>query len=288
MKKSAFTLIELLVVIAIIAVLAAILFPVFAQAKAAAKAAASISNEKQISLAILMYGNDYDDLAPIDCIWGQSDAYYSLGSAATRYSPWSWEIVKYAKNGEIFQDPQTDKEPVPSTDSPTARYAYNPQYGYNYTALSPIISTSGSGINIWVRQPTAFQSLPKPAETVMIGTHNKSSEVVGTYWFGAGTILIAPFTVEPPDCLEIAPVCLDSWGSGWYATMYLRGNRTAGAFTGMNSLRKNGQSIVGFTDGHVKTMQPGALAAGTNWNPTINDTQVTVVNPAAYLWGNFN
>ena len=62
--KKAFTLIELLVVIAIIAILAAILFPVFAQAKAAAKKAVSISNQKQISLSIIMYGGDFDDMYP--------------------------------------------------------------------------------------------------------------------------------------------------------------------------------------------------------------------------------
>jgi len=57
-----FTLIELLVVIAIIAVLAAILFPVFAQAKAAAKKTVCASNIKQLSLANVMYANDYDGL----------------------------------------------------------------------------------------------------------------------------------------------------------------------------------------------------------------------------------
>ena len=62
-SKRAFTLIELLVVIAIIAILAAILFPVFAQAKAAAKATASISNDKQIITASLMYSSDADDYA---------------------------------------------------------------------------------------------------------------------------------------------------------------------------------------------------------------------------------
>jgi prepilin-type N-terminal cleavage/methylation domain-containing protein len=62
--KKAFTLIELLVVIAIIAILAAILFPVFAQAKLAAKKAVSISNQKQLGLAIIMYANDYDDMYP--------------------------------------------------------------------------------------------------------------------------------------------------------------------------------------------------------------------------------
>lgn len=59
--KKGFTLIELLVVIAIIAILAAILFPVFAQAKAAAKKTASLSNVKELGLAHIMYGNDYDD-----------------------------------------------------------------------------------------------------------------------------------------------------------------------------------------------------------------------------------
>src|SRR5436190_23700578 len=61
MKRKAFTLIELLVVIAIIAILAAILFPVFAQAKKAAKKAASAQNNRQIALANIMYGADYDD-----------------------------------------------------------------------------------------------------------------------------------------------------------------------------------------------------------------------------------
>src|ERR1700722_13842562 len=59
--RRAFTLIELLVVIAIIAILAAILFPVFAQAKAAAKKTVSLSNTKELSLAHIMYTNDYDD-----------------------------------------------------------------------------------------------------------------------------------------------------------------------------------------------------------------------------------
>jgi prepilin-type N-terminal cleavage/methylation domain-containing protein/prepilin-type processing-associated H-X9-DG protein len=62
--RSAFTLIELLVVIAIIAILAAILFPVFAQARAAARKAVCMSDEKQISLGILMYIQDYDERCP--------------------------------------------------------------------------------------------------------------------------------------------------------------------------------------------------------------------------------
>src|SRR5436305_618158 len=63
-RKYGFTLIELLVVIAIIAILAAILFPVFAQARSKARQATGTSNAKQVSLAILMYSQDYDEMWP--------------------------------------------------------------------------------------------------------------------------------------------------------------------------------------------------------------------------------
>jgi len=66
MQKKGFTLIELLVVIAIIAILAAILFPVFAQAREKARASVCLSNVKQLSLALIMYGGDYDQREP----WG--------------------------------------------------------------------------------------------------------------------------------------------------------------------------------------------------------------------------
>jgi len=60
MRRKGFTLIELLVVIAIIAILAAILFPVFATARERARQASCLSNMKQITLAGLMYCDDYD------------------------------------------------------------------------------------------------------------------------------------------------------------------------------------------------------------------------------------
>ena len=86
-----FTLIELLVVIAIIAILAAILFPVFARARAKARQTSCLSNVKQISLALMMYAQDYDEAYP--CV-----------NHSTGYDWWQ-PLQGYVRNAQIFRCP---------------------------------------------------------------------------------------------------------------------------------------------------------------------------------------
>ncbi|HVT14280.1 MAG TPA: prepilin-type N-terminal cleavage/methylation domain-containing protein [Fimbriimonadaceae bacterium] len=136
-RFGAFTLIELLVVIAIIAILAAILFPVFAQVKQAAKKTACLSNSKQLSLGVLMYSGDWDEVLP-----PTQDAALVL---------WPNLIRPYTKNAQI--------RICPSDAEATNSYGLNELIFVDITDYLP--------------NPPPFlpteTSLQTPSETIMLG-----------------------------------------------------------------------------------------------------------------------
>ena len=92
-KVSAFTLIELLVVIAIIAILAAILFPVFATAREKARQTQCASNMKQLTLAMIQYAQDYDEVYP-------SGSYVVSNTIG-----WTAQVYPYVKSYEVYKCP---------------------------------------------------------------------------------------------------------------------------------------------------------------------------------------
>ncbi|MCY0726175.1 hypothetical protein OVW19_31030, partial [Klebsiella pneumoniae] len=65
---------------------------------------------------------------------------------------------------------------------------------------------------------------------------------------------------------------VDNWGKGsiFGDSGYRIKTVAAGRDTGGVAFRGTGNALVSFVDGHAKALKPGALAAGTNWNPNLN------------------
>ena len=102
--RSGFTLIELLVVIAIIAILAAILFPVFAKAREKARQISCVSNLKQISLGLMQYSQDNDEIM-VNGWYGGNGYQASDSTAGSIKYKWMDAIFPYVKSNQIFTCP---------------------------------------------------------------------------------------------------------------------------------------------------------------------------------------
>jgi prepilin-type N-terminal cleavage/methylation domain-containing protein len=299
--KKAFTLIELLVVIAIIAILAAILFPVFAQAKLAAKKAVSISNQKQVGLAIIMYTNDYDDLYPRNdgCTLNDSIVTkFNVQPAGTSPLPWcngaanggyafrdnhySWQkwIMPYVKNTQLFYHPVIQPNSTELLQGEVeGGYALNTAItgAINVSLTTGAVAGYGNRVS-WLGGSTT--SVPAPADAMLIMEQTNSS-VVGGYESGttAGgkTLTYYPLAVK------------EHWEGYFYAT---GGTGPCGSVVGTydpTSLPFSNTVPLSYCDGHTKAIAAGQFLANTptaaQYGLSFNSYLCDIYDTAAY-YGN--
>ena len=114
--RRGFTLVELLVVIAIIVVLAALLFPMLHAARRSAQRTACQSNLRQLTVAALLYADDWDgcfpgqDVALLQDVFGplldSQPAPHLVGDVAGKV--WVSQVQPYLRNNAILVCPGAD------------------------------------------------------------------------------------------------------------------------------------------------------------------------------------
>lgn len=258
-RKSGFTLIELLVVIAIIAILAAILFPVFAQAREKARAISCLSNIKQITLAGMMYAQDYDETL-------NSPAFKSPGCGATpsQYSNFWWgggwvtwpELqIPYVKSAALFTCPDRSSSPYfgfsINVNSSNDDYPGAPTPPGNWDDGDSNCAPKAG------QAPVALAAEVSPANTIWF-----NDSVIG--YFQDGLNKWADLQADAADPKSNRDLQID--GSETIAQLFL----TAGGLAdtdpaGKDPSRHSNGFNIGWCDGHAKWMRPSAIK-GEMWN----------------------
>jgi len=265
--KRAFTLIELLVVIAIIAILAAILFPVFAQAKLAAKKTVSLSNLKQIGLAWMMYGNDYDDTV--------MPAYYSQDGFTS--ISWWWGYIASPTPVDLtkgFLQPYAQSQGINSDpafqDAVSKNSLGTLGYGYNYDYLT----VSDANFN---QNGVSYSTIQVPASTLTFATSAQWDNFSGSSAFLQGDGLVdAPSFNDPTVHGRYAGQGVVVWCDG-HAKTSTPAIRTSDlpTFSGtvtVGTLKSN----------NLGDISPIALPGDCSGNPSLYDQFYELQKPAGF------
>jgi prepilin-type processing-associated H-X9-DG protein/prepilin-type N-terminal cleavage/methylation domain-containing protein len=140
-----FTLVELLVVITVIALLAGLLFPALKSARSKGTLTKCANNLRQISLALEMYANTYDDEYPM----AVGAVHWDDEDPDSHVAPWSQRLLPYSKDVRLYECPG---QPV---------YMKN-NFSYFLGTRAALVATGG-------RASVSRKAIQLPAQYIMAG-----------------------------------------------------------------------------------------------------------------------
>jgi len=264
-RKVGFTLIELLVVIAIIAVLAALLMPALERARDAARAVACMDQQRQTSITLMFYSDDFDGWLPKSRANTFSPTPYN-GTQMVYAGPWGLVLacngyisyagdlsVNYEETGEILHKTGflgcPSIEPIPLSED---LHQWMQTYGMRELAYGTFQDCWNQDAPNRINVNNAFHSAYPPqagASSYPVGTEC-SKQYPGSKWWNLG----CPYFEE---CMDLSYRAVFSWEGAAYRPHTDRGN-------------------VWFLDAHVESLDQAGLQAlviapgdgdfNINWN----------------------
>jgi prepilin-type N-terminal cleavage/methylation domain-containing protein len=180
-RKTAFTLVELLVVIGIIALLVSILLPALNRAREAAQRVQCLSNIRQIGTFVVMYANEYKDVAPVGFHSNQMQFNYIMYQ---RNSGWvnigHLVAAGYDNTGRGFYCPSEVRTNV-SYDAED-----NPWRPRNFNAADPKYTVAGTVQHTrsgYGSRPTRFWTETAPGPSIPLAwNYTTNTSIGGANW----------------------------------------------------------------------------------------------------------
>lgn len=301
-RMYAFTLIELLVVIAIIALLVGILLPALAKARVAARTSVSLSNVRQMGLAMTQYCNDMKGWYPL--------LPFTTAANTNFNNPTGWLDGQYNWGGvaglfSLFQadEANPNNDPIRGWRA-TANYdPYDVNYKYDNTMAGVVIRTpvmdaymAGSYGMLYSpndREDRYYGPAAAPNQAYTSGVSKMPkmpASIFDCKRVNISYMYIAGFKDNDPKIVKPAPMWGDDTnGSDISTSAFYSTNNDATAVGGQAGYyaKVDNQGADGgvwvFTDGHGDLVK-GSINAQfferpTSANPHVNPQSVNVLCP---------